>query len=422
MPDPKKKNWLRKDKHGIDVWRIEIFLGKRADGKPDRRKMEFHGTEAEYKRYKAVFYAEELKKKETEQLAVTRMTVAQWSEQWLEILQRNKRSANTIRSYRDMLRNRILPALGAHQLAELTPRQIQHWLEQMEHQRRVPRVKKKTGQQEQDAPEEPLLSTKYIAMHFRLVRTMLREAVYRFLITVNPADAVRAPREESPEAIAYTNEHLTPVLAALDGYDTMFRVLVLLGLTTGARRGELIGLEWQHINFDAATMTIAQGALYDKAQGGQYVDATKTRKSMRTLSLTPDMVGLLNAWHAEQAAHRARLGENWKGGDYVFTTQRGTWININYADTKVLRFVRKHNLPSFHLHGLRHTVATHLLAGRLPLADTAAYLGHSQASTTLNIYTHALAAQQTRAAEIIADAFPLKIPPSRQETAKIEHE
>jgi len=414
---PGSKSFLRKDKHGVDVWRMEVFLGAGPDGKPDRRRREFHGTGAECEKALALFYAEMVQRKAKEEFAATHMTVAQWAEEWLQLLQRYGRKASYVRHCRDRLHNRILPALGAHQLADLTPRHIAGWLRQMQSQRCFPRqVKSQNLKSKIQNPK--LLSASHIAGHFRVLRAMLQEAVYQFHIPDNPARKVRAPRSETPEMAAYTAEELAPVIRALERYDTSFRALVLLGLTTGARRGELIGLDWPHVDLPAARLTIAHAAITETGVP-QYLDRTKSPRSVRTLPLTPDMVELLTAWKAEQAAQRAAMGEKWQGADFVFTTRHGTWINVDYADRKIARFVKRHNLPRIHLHGLRHTVATTLLANGLPLADTSAHLGHAQQSTTL-IYTHALASRQSRAAEILS-TLPPKIPPTTAPSPSTEH-
>jgi len=381
---------------------MEVFLGAGPDGKPDRRRREAHGSGNEYTKSLARFYAEQVQQKAKEEYAATHMTVAQWAEEWLELLQRYERAPSYIRYCRDRLYNRILPALGAHGLADLTPRHIARWLQQMAAQRCFPRKKKP------DAPP-PLLSKSSIAGHFRVLRAMLQEAVYQFHIPDNPANKVRRPRADPPEVSAYTKEELAPVLQALEKYDTMFRALVMMGLTTGARRGEIIGLDWPHVDLDGAWFTIAHAARTETGVE-QYIDKTKTKKSVRTLPLTPDMVELLRVWKAEQAEQRAAMGDRWKGGDFIFTTQHGSWIDLDYADRKVSRFVKRHNLPRIHLHGLRHTAATNLVAAGYPLADTSEFLGHAQKSTTL-IYTHAVANHQARAAEILAESLPPKIPP-----------
>lgn len=424
---PGSKTWVRKDKLGVDVWLMEVYLGAKPDGTPDRRKRTFHGSPSACDRAVTLFFAEEYKKQQRKEMAASRMTVAEWAEEWLEILRKNDRSANTLRSYRELLYNRILPGMGDTQLSELSPRQIQNWLEQMEHQRRLPRKRKKPAvsqdsKETEKAPQEPPLSPSSIQRHFAVLRAMLQEAVYRHRIPSNPAKAVRAPGAASPEAAAYTNDALGPVLAALKSYDTMFRALVVLALTTGARRGELIGLEWQHIDLAAATMTIEQGAIY--APGvGQIVKRPKTRRSVRPLPLPPEAVAVLTVWKAEQATQRDAKGAEWQGGDYIFTTQHGSWITLDYANRKLSRFLTKHKLPKIKLHGLRHTVATHLLANGLPLADASAHLGHSQTSTTLNIYTHALKANQSRAADILQSAFfPSKIPSTDKQMIENEHE
>jgi integrase len=411
---PGSHKFVGLDKDGVEIWRMEVYTGTRPDGRPDRHKRNFHGTETQCLKAKAMFYAEKMRQKRAGQLAATRMTVGQWAEEWLRLLRQNERSPNTVRFYRELLHNRILPALGALPLAELTPRHIQVWLEQMATQRRLPR---KPSTKQQDLP---LLSSSTVKKHFVALTAMLQEAVYRQRIPINPAHAVRPPSATAPEVSTYGNDAMSPVLAALEGYDTMFRVLVLLARTSGARRGELIALEWRHLDLDAGVMMIAQAAIYEPGVG-QIIKLPKSRRSIRQLPLTPDMVTLLKTWRDEQAEKRVAKGDKWRGGDYVFTTRHGTWLTLDYANRKLARFLERNKLPEIRLHGLRHTVATQLLANGLPLADTADFLGHAQRSTTLNFYAHPLADNKTRAAEIIAATFPPKIPPNSKQNTQIEH-
>jgi integrase len=141
----------------------------------------------------------------------------------------------------------------------------------------------------------------------------------------------------------------------------MWRLLAV----TGCRRGEVLGLRWEHVDLTAGTVTIA----WQRAIAGGVVaeGATKTAAGNRTIALDGTTLAVLRSWRAQQAAERLQMGEGWAGDDWVFAWPDGTPL---WPQT-VCRWFREHcdtlALPPIGVHGLRHTAGTFLIgAGENP--------------------------------------------------------
>lgn len=187
---------------------------------------------------------------------------------------------------------------------------------------------------------------------------------------------------------AYILEHEIPLQMKLFFYLAMF---------SGARRGEIIALEWTDFNFEAATLNIYKSSY---AAGGEMITkTTKTKGSIRTITLPLCVIDLAKEWKVKQIERKTIVGSQWIGKNYVFTQWNGRQMHIdspykvfkriiqNYNDTKPSEAP---NLPQIPLHGLRHTAATLLISHGVDIITVSNRLGHSATSTTLNVYSHAL--------------------------------
>jgi integrase len=155
------------------------------------------------------------------------------------------------------------------------------------------------------------------------------------------------------------------------------------------RQGELMGLEWKHFDLDKKTISIQQCAQYLPGKG-IFLKDPKNETSKRLISVPASVMELLKRYKKEQAAERLQMGDKWQASDRLFTTWDGRPMYPNEMSSWFPKFLKRHKLPHLNFHGLRHTSATLLIAEGATATDLSRRLGHSNTSTTMNIYAHSL--------------------------------
>lgn len=246
-------------------------------------------------------------------------------------------------------------------------------------------------------------------LHYhKLLSSILTAAVRWQVIPSNPCERVAPPKVERKEAVYLDEEQAADLLAALDKESMQHQVIVKLLLFTGMRRGELCGLEWKDIDFERAVIFVRRSSLY-MAGRGVFEDETKNTSSERCMKVSADVVSMLRAWRAEQSKQRLRMGDQWQDSDRLFTTWNGAPIRSDGITAWFHKFVTKNGLPPIHIHSLRHTNATLLIAAGTSLTTVAARLGHANSTTTSKIYAHAIKSADQAAAEVLQDILhPVK--------------
>jgi len=323
-----------------------------------------------------------------------------WAKEWLGFCE-DRLAPQTVQAYRQHLEHRILPALGHIALQQLRPGHIEHFAELLGQRGQWIGGHRPPGwTAPADAtPEEVATSLEKARLAARLspatqrrilatLSAMLQRAVRRQLIKANPAANVTRPREARRETAHYDAAAVRQVVEALASEPVWFRALVHLAISTGARRGELLALQWRDIRWDDHQVLITASA---QAPTGspQSLKTTKGGRA-RVAPLTTPAGAALEEWRALQDTQR--LLAEWRDderGDFLFTGAAGDWMRLEVVSRAWPRFLAKHELPPLSLHGLRHTAATLWLGSGLGPNDVQQLLGHSQASTTLNIYGHA---------------------------------
>ena len=174
-------------------------------------------------------------------------------------------------------------------------------------------------------------------------------------------------------------------------------------LITGARRGEICGIEWKKIDFEKNTLRIDKALLYSPKRG-VYEDSTKTR-STRIVKLPQETMQLLRHYRAWQNSMRLACGDRWEDTGDLFTTEEGKPINPSSIGSFMRQFERRHNLPHVNAHKFRHTMASILYFSGADPVSISKRLGHADVSTTQNIYSHLIEKADMQSAEMIADAF-----------------
>ena len=248
------------------------------------------------------------------------------------------------------------------------------------------------------------LSAKTIREYHRLIHTVLDQALKEGLVTVNVADRATPPKVEQRDVNYFQPEQVAAIREALEQEPIKWRALVHLLLITGARRGEILGLKWDKVDFNSNQVYICNNILYS-ADVGIYEDTPKTERSKRYVSLPTETMQLLRQYKAWQNAERLRLGEYYQDKGFVFAQDTGGPMHPDSVTTWLTRFSKRHGLPHVNAHAFRHTMASMLYFNGVDSVSISKRLGHAQVSTTANIYAHVMEAADKKNADILADVF-----------------
>ena len=245
------------------------------------------------------------------------------------------------------------------------------------------------------------LSEKTIQLHHTLISSILSTAVEWQVIFSNPCDRIKRPKVQ-PLPPSYLDEEETKqLLEKLEDEGIQNRTMIYMLVFLGLRRGELVGLKWQDIDFENSTITVDREVLYSPGKG-VYVSDTKTSTSHRIIKAPEYIMQMLKTYKAWQAGERLKAGDKWKDKDFIFCRYTGDPIRPDYLTAWFKKFVKRNNLPdNIHLHSLRHTNASLQIAAGTPLTTVAHRLGHANASTTTKVYAHFLKSADEVAAEAL---------------------
>ena len=251
-----------------------------------------------------------------------------------------------------------------------------------------------------------VLSPKTIRNYHNFVSSVLSYAVRMGMIQHNPAQNVTLPPMERKEKECYTLEEAQAFLESLEKAPTKYRAFFVLAIYGGFRRGEILGLEWPDLDFETCVVRIRRTSQYVKGPG-VFTDTTKTTQSQRSLKLPAAVFDVLRQHRAEQAQERLMLGDQWHDTKRLFVGAFGEPMNPNTPYHWLERFCKETGQRFLGVHHFRHLNATLLINSGTDVRTVSASLGHSQVTTTLNIYAHTFAEAQARAGEAVAEALAL---------------
>ena len=235
------------------------------------------------------------------------------------------------------------------------------------------------------------VSSSTVIRYHALIHKALKYAVKIDLIDSNPADKVERPRREHFEAGFYDAEEVNRLLNVVKG--TKLEIPVMFGTFYGLRRSEVIGLKWSAIDFEQNSITIKHTVTSCNIDGKHILvesDTTKTKSSMRTLPLVKPVRERLLALKQEQKENRRLCGRSYNKeySEYICVNKVGDLIKPNYVSEFFPKLLEENGMRRIRFHDLRHTCASLLLANGVPMKQIQEWLGHSDFSTTANIYAH----------------------------------
>jgi len=350
------------------VWRLRVYVGRRANGTPIQITKTIHAPGENPKpgagsRLADSELAKMVSKGDT---ATGTNTVGELLTEWLAHCKSLGRSPTTMREYQRLTEQTVRPEIGHIRLSKLAPRDLDRLYAKL--------------------TEKGNKATTVRRVH-ALIGAALHQAERWEYVDRNVARRASPPPVHAAQVEAPTPQEVQAILVAAEAVEPTLAVLLLLGALTGARRGELCALRWSDIDFDAGTLTIAR-SVYEVAGGGWAEKGTKTHQA-RTIGLDDLGMELLHRHRAAVDALADSLDLEVLPDGFVFSRSPvGAEPIRPDVVTKFMTRVAKAAGVDTHLHALRHFSATQGIAAGYDPVTVGRRLGHADPSITLRVYSH----------------------------------
>jgi len=384
-------------KRGENSWELSVSSGKGMHGKRHRATKTVKCKEKDVEKHLALFVAEVEK---GQYIEPSKMTLEDFSKRWIRDYADKKLSPMTRAGYLARLDKRILPALGHLKLEQIKPLHLSDFFSNLEEDGM--RLDGKKGGMGVDS----------IIQCHRVLSSILKMAVSLQMIPENPCLRVKAPSPPKRNLSVWDENQTMAALVALQSRPLVIRTMITMAALTGLRRGEMLGLEWKHIDLVKRTARIVQVS-QNVTGTGVITKEPKTAASTRLLALPEMVCSLLKTHKTAQNAKRLQLGSKWMESDRLFTTWNGRPMHPNTVNKWMREFIAEYNqdkeegdrLPVIRFHDLRHSAATIMITQGIDVGTVAKNLGHSRPSVTTDIYYSALMTAQARAADKMDELF-----------------
>jgi integrase len=317
-------------------------------------------------------------------LSTEKTTVRQLTQRWLEHMATLGRDERTLERYQELLELHALPTIGGLQVRALQPFHLSALYARLLTQGR--RDGKPGG-----------LKPRTVGHVHRALHLMLKQGVRWRLIALNPASDLELPSVTDQPMVILTHQQALTLLKAAARRRWLY-VLILLGVATGARLGELLALRWSDIDLQQGTVRIGRSRRIVNRR--MQVKGPKTEAGYRTVVVGPTTIAELKRLRVEQVRQRLALrGQYHTREDLVICKPDGRPYRPDSASTMFRTFADRHGLPNtVHIHTLRHSAASFLAAAGVPASDIAAQLGHADGGAlALKVYVHPMAEGLARA-------------------------
>ena len=298
------------------------------------------------------------------------MLFADYLLEWLEIA-KGRLAVATYSSYAAMINKPIGPYFRQRNLTlrELEARHLQMFYSEM-----LRKVKPNT-----------------VIHYHAIIHSALKYAVKTDMLVQNVADKVDRPKKNSFQPVFLSAEEMQKLFEVVKG--TRLELPVLVAAFYGLRRGEVLGLKWDAIDFNRGTLTIKRTVTEATIDGTMKIieqDSAKTKSSLRTLHLVGSFRDYFQKVKEAQELNKQICGNcyNHEYDGFVFVDELGERMRANYLTSAFPKFLESYGLRRMRFHDLRHSCASLLLANGVPLKHIQEWLGHSDFTTTANIYAH----------------------------------
>ena len=228
------------------------------------------------------------------------------------------------------------------------------------------------------------------------------------LVTTNEADLVEKPKKQQVVYNYYNDREIVNLLEKVKGLKIEFAVI--MAVCDGLRRSEILGLKWEAIDFEDKTITIKH-TITEIKENGKVKEVeknrTKNKGSYRILPLLPEIEEYLLKMHKSQEENKKIAKSSWSDefAQYIYLDELGVRTKPNYITQHFNMFLKKNKMKMIRFHDLRHSCASLLIANGISLKEIQLWLGHSDYSTTANIYVHLDSASKNNTASAISNAI-----------------
>lgn len=332
--------------------------------------------------------------------SASKTTLNEFSQKWLETYVKPNLSPTTYQSYTEKLNMHILPYLGHKRLDKITPFDIDSLYNLL--------ANKLTNRKDENGNYKTLSPASIHRVH-EIISSMFSSAYKWDLVPYNPCTKVTKPKYKRTKMTCYDEETSKKLInKLLETAPLKYKCFVILAMLGGFRRGEIVGLHWDDIDFKNKKLTINRSVYY-LGRKGVNEKSTKTDSSNRTIAISGICFDLLKQWRAEQGKMRLALGNKWQGAENIFTTDNGRIMNPATGPKWFSEFLKKHGFPHIRFHDLRHTFATLLISYNVDVKTVSHKLGHASATTTMNFYVHNLESTDKASAELLENMLVKQI-------------
>ena len=372
---PQGDGTIHKRKDGR--WEARLVIGHKNDGSPMYKSV-FGKTQKEtlkllhtaIENYRDVDLTED-----------SRMTLGEWLDKWLDEYMIFTIRESTLDSYRAIVKNQIKPFIGNKPLSALTTSEMQKFYNKIKKEGRV--------------REHPIQGKTLADSMVRGIHMMLHEAldmaVKERLIVKNPTNGTTIPKCNYPEKQVLGDSQLETFLEAIKTYPE-WTDFFYTEVMTGLRRGEICGLKWKDVDFDEGKLHVERSISIKKG-GGIQIGLTKTDTGKRVITLPPSVKEML-------LRRKEHALSEWIFYKFANPCEP---MNPDAAYRKLKVILKNAELPLIRFHDLRHTFATQATYGGVDPKTLSGILGHTNASFTLDTYTHVTADMQKKASVVVGN-------------------
>lgn len=321
------------------------------------------------------------------------MRLGEFCDEYLSIV-RGVQSPATHAFYRRNVEKHIVPTLGHHKLRDITTAHIQKYIQYLT---TLPKTERDGTPSETGETISPNTVRRYLTV----LQSILKQAVKLGIISESPAKSERLtlPKTVQPKIEIFSKAEASEMLTCLEQENLQFQTLIQLAIFTGARRGELAALKFSDVDYEQSKITIERAAV--KLKGEKAIIKPPKDYETRTVTINASCLELIKKLQLEKEREAKRLGSQWLGEEWMFTTWNGEMMNPQTPTKQFSKFLKKHGLRHRKLHCLRHTSATLLLYGGVNVKQVQNRLGHGDIETT-NKYLHILAEADVEAANVLS--------------------
>ena len=230
------------------------------------------------------------------------------------------------------------------------------------------------------------LSAKSVKNCYGVLHKALSQAVINGYIIKNPCDGVQLPRVEKKEISPLNEAEIRAFLKEIQGHRN--EILFKTALFTGMRQGELMGLQWNNVDFKAGTILVCQQMIHEKKQGGVYKLAPTKTDGIRKITPAPIVMDWLREWKKEQNIKRLAIGNKWdtEFDGLVFTDNMGKHMSNTTLSHEGKMIGKRIGKENFRFHDLRHSYAVAAIRAGDDMKTVSSNLGHATISITMDIY------------------------------------